>query len=268
MSFPNTPASLHHSRPKASVCLDIGNRQRCRRHRCECIHPISSIFVGFHLIHLVGTSLGVIVPGLTVHGNIFAEVVYTSFLQHTNQRSGIILHYQAAKRFEVVTRQQGSNMLLGSMTTEDIMATRAFVFGMSCTHWAIAAEYQQYINADGPPVDTRVTRGGSGRNTGRGRSPSVRRRHTSQPTTTRISPPWPDQGRPQRRSQPATWAKVPSCPAAIPHNKQPCLPPPRAGSPTSRMIQQACCGGGNIEIKPMPESTTTCHLTTSSSRRQ
>ena len=75
-------------------------------------------------------------------------------------------------------------MLLGSMTTGDIMAARAFVFGMSWTQWATAAEYQQYINAGGPPVaDTRVTRGGSGRNTGRGRSPSVRRGYTSRPTT-------------------------------------------------------------------------------------
>ena len=83
------------------------------------------------------------------------------------------------------------------------MAARAFVFGMSWTQWATAAEYQQYINAGGPPVaDTRVTRGGSGRNTGRGRSPSVRRGYTSRPATpTRTSSPTPTlagQERPRR----------------------------------------------------------------------
>ena len=188
------PASFQ---AEGRVCPDIGNRQRCRRHRCECIHPD---FIDFSWVPLNSPCRNFFrghCPRAhceNVHGNTFAEAVYTSFLQHTNQRPRIILHYiQAAKRFEVVTRQQGSNMLLGSMTTGDIMAARAFVFGMSWTQWATAAEYQQYINAGGPPVaDTRVTRGGSGRNTGCGRSPSVRRGYTSRPTTpTRTSSPTP-----------------------------------------------------------------------------
>ena len=79
--------------------------------------------------------------------------VYSSYLRHTNQRPRLVLHYiQAAKRFEVVTRQAGSNMLLGSMSTGDIMAAKAFVFGMSWTTWATATDYQQYINAGGTPA--------------------------------------------------------------------------------------------------------------------
>ena len=175
------PASFH---AEGRVCPDICNRQRCRRPHCECIHPD---FIDFSWVSLNSPCRNFFrghcprVHCENVHGNTFAEAVYSSYLQHTNQRLRTILHYiQAAKRFEVVTRQAGSNMLLGSMSTGDIMAAKAFVFGMSWTQWATAAEYQQYINAGGPPVaDTRVTRGGSGRNTGRGRSPSARRGYAS-----------------------------------------------------------------------------------------
>ena len=188
------PASFH---AEGRVCPDICNRQRCRRHHCECIHPD---FIDFSWVPLNSPCRNFFrghcprVHCENVHGNTFAEAVYSSYLQHTNQRPRIILHYiQAAKRFEVVTRQAGSNMLLGSMSTGDIMAAKAFVFGMSWTQWATAAEYQQYINAGGPPVaDTRVTRGGTGRNTGRGRSPSARRGYASRPATpTRTSSPTP-----------------------------------------------------------------------------
>ena len=57
------PASFQ---AEGRVCPDIGNRQRCREIGASVSTPISLIFLGFHLIHLVGTSLGVIVPGLTV----------------------------------------------------------------------------------------------------------------------------------------------------------------------------------------------------------
>ena len=128
------PASFQ---AEGRVCPDICNRQRCRRHRCECIHPD---FIGFSWVPLNSPCRNFFrghCPRAhceNVHGNTFAEAVYTSYLQHTNQRPRIILHYiQAAKRFEVVTRQAGSNMLLGSMSTGDIMAAKAFVFGMSWT---------------------------------------------------------------------------------------------------------------------------------------
>ena len=125
-------------------------------------------------------------------------------------------------------------------------------------------------------TDTRVTRGGSGRNTGRGRSPSVRRGYASRPTTpTRTSSPTPTLAGPRATTtmsssstsfgrddtaQPAAMPppqslgpKFPPARQPSPHNKQPRSPPPRAGSPLARIIHQACCGAGNIEIKPMPK---------------
>ena len=64
-------------------------------------------------------------------------------------------------------------MLLSSMSTGDIMPAKSFVFGTNRTQWKTSDAYFNYITAGGTPaVDNRISRGGAGRNTGRGRSPS------------------------------------------------------------------------------------------------
>ena len=164
------------------ACPDVRSQQRCRRSRCDCVH---ADFINFFWVPLNSPCKNFF-KGLctgeyceNIHGNTFAEAVYASYLQHTNQRPRIILNYiQAAGKFEVVTKQSGTNMLLSSMSKGGVMPAKSFVFGMNWTQWRTSDAYIDYLQAGGTPaVDSRLSRGGAGRNTGRGRSPTAPRHH-------------------------------------------------------------------------------------------
>ena len=134
------------------ACPDVRSLQRCRRLHCDCVDPD---FIDFSRV-LLNSPCWNFFRGLctrdyceNVHGNTFAEAVYASYLQHTNQRPRIILNYiQAAGKFEVVTKQSGTYMLLSSMSAGDIMAAKSFVFGRNWTQRKTSDAYSPQEERD------------------------------------------------------------------------------------------------------------------------